>query len=349
MKTEIHMIDRSDGAASESRDGEGARSLLFIAWVPYNRRSESLAEKLDAEYCPIHILKYKKVYNVPVKYVYQTIRTVITCLRRRPDIIFVQNPPIFCPLVVYSCSKFIGARIVIDSHSAAFMSKRWRWSSPIHRFVSRRALANIVTNDHFASIVSGWGGRPFILRDIPIVFPAMNPPALAGARNIVFICTYSDDEPIDEVLGAATGLPDVHFYITGDLANMPKRLRGYEKTNVTFTGFLPEEDYVGLLQACDGVLVLTEREHTLLRGACEAVSVGRPLVISDTRLLREYFPKGAIHVENDMAAIREGIRRLFRERWRLEKEILALRDDRWVEWESKWDELMQLLDGGERK
>ncbi len=320
-----------------------SRKMIFIAWAPFNRRSETLSAKMGAEYHSIHVMKYKKVYNVPLKYFYQTWKTAAVCFRERPDIVFMQNPPIILPLTVYVCSWFLGLKFVIDSHSAAFMSWHWRWSLPIHKYLSRRAIATIVTNRHFESIVSGWGARPFILRDIPVNFPEVEKFGVNGRTNIVFICTYSEDEPVERVLEAASDHPDVHFYITGNLSNSPRNVKERGIENVTFTDFLSDSEYIGLIKACDGVLVLTDREHTLLRGACEAVSLGKPLVISDTELLREYFPRGAVHVENSRTGIGGGIRRLIEEKNRLEMEVQQLREERWNEWDTKFGELKQLV------
>jgi glycosyltransferase involved in cell wall biosynthesis len=78
--------------------------------------------------------------------------------------------------------------------------------------------------------------------------------------------------------------------------------------NVTLTGFLPTAAYGGLLSSADAVLALTTRDHTMLRGAYEAVYQGTPVIVSDWPLLREAFPAGAVHVDNTAAAIVGAIR-----------------------------------------
>ena len=56
-------------------------------------------------------------------------------------------------------------------------------------------------------------------------------------------------------------------------------------------------------------MTLTTRDHTMLRGAYEAIYQGTPVIVSDWALLRESFPEGAAHVENTAKAIVRGIQR----------------------------------------
>ena len=51
--------------------------------------------------------------------------------------------------------------------------------------------------------------------------------------------------------------------------------------NVRLTGFLPDSDYVGLILASDAVIALTTMDHTMQRGAYEAVYLGRPVITSN--------------------------------------------------------------------
>ena len=68
--------------------------------------------------------------------------------------------------------------------------------------------------------------------------------------------TFSPDEQVEEVLEAAASLPDVEFYITGDPIRAKKTFLRNHTENVKFTGFLPNEEYLGLLRAVQAVMVL---------------------------------------------------------------------------------------------
>jgi glycosyltransferase involved in cell wall biosynthesis len=88
---------------------------------------------------------------------------------------------------------------------------------------------------------------------------------------------------------------------------------------VKFTGFLPDEEYLGLLRGVQAIMVLTTNNHTMQRGACEAVSLGKPIITSDWPVLRSYFNKGTIHVDNSYHGIKEGILEMREKREFLEK------------------------------
>jgi hypothetical protein len=104
---------------------------------------------------------------------------------------------------------------------------------------------------------------------------------------------------------------------------------------------------VGLLRGVDVVIDLTTRDHTLLLGAFEAVSLGTPLIVSDWPVLRSYFSQGTIHVPNTAAGLRAGVLRAQTEATALRRDIAMLRDRLDAEWRRKLDQLEDLLCLGE--
>jgi hypothetical protein len=79
------------------------------------------------------------------------------------------------------------------------------------------------------------------------------------------------------------------------------------------------------------------------RGACEAVSLGKPIITSNWPLLESYFNKGTIHVDNSCQGIREGVLRMQHEQEKLAEEILLLQQERRVEWNETYQALLQLI------
>ena len=238
-----------------------------------------------------------------------------------------------------------GARYVINSHTAAFLSPKWRWSLKLHSFLSRHALTTIVTNNSLRDIVAGWGCDAFCARIYSRPVPTRHP--LSARRGVQCAGSerYAEDEPLDRVFEAAARLPDVSFYITGNSKRIAPKLMSVKPDNCHLTGYIPYEQYVGLMRQVDTVIDLTDRDHTLLLGAFEAVSLGTPLIISDWPILREYFSHGAVHVANTADAICEGIQQAKREHTTLRKEIALLRDELQNEWEHKHAQLELLLGG----
>ena len=316
--------------------------LTFIAWIAHNRRSQLLAQKFQMNLHLIQSLK-RFYFLAPLRYLLQSIRTLVILFRERPDVVFVQNPPIFATAIVYLYTKFSSAKFIIDSHTGALLAPWWQWSLPLHGWLSRRALTTIVTNEHLEAIVKAWNAETFIIADIPTEFPQGNEFPLAKEFNVAVINTFSPDEPVGEVLKAAALLPDVQFYITGDPIRAKKTFLQEHPKNVQFTGFLPDSDYFGLLRGVQAIVVLTTDDHTMQRGACEAVSMGKPIITSDWEILRSYFHKGTVYVNNTAAGIRDGIIDMMERQEQMEEEILLLQRERRQEWEIKEDELLALI------
>ena len=317
---------------------------LFLAWTAHNRRSQLIAKSLGIPLYLVHSLK-RRYYLAPLRYVLQTWSTLKLLWSKRPEVVFVQNPPIFAALLVYLYARLTGARYVVDSHTGALLAPWWRWSMPLHAFLSKRAVTTLVTNEYLAHQVRQWTDKVFILADIPTEFPAGRPYPLDGEFNVAVINTFSPDEPIDTVLTAAKTMPDVHFYITGDPIRAKKRYLTQHLPNVHFTGFIPDEDYFGLLRGVQGIVVLTTDNHTMQRGACEAVWLAKPIVTSDWPVLRTHFHKGTVHVDNSVGALQAGIRKLQTNLAELEAEIHLLQQERQQEWQHQSQFLRAIVAG----
>jgi glycosyltransferase involved in cell wall biosynthesis len=315
---------------------------LAIAWAPYSRMSDTFARELGGKLYCIHYLRFQSPPHAPLKYLLQAFRTWRVLFKERPAAVHVQNPPIVCGLVVYLYTRLSGARFALHYHSAAFGSA-WDWALPLQKFLARRAVANIVTNQHWADVIHTWGARALVMFDPFLDLPETEPFAVEPGFNVAFISTFAADEPVEEVLQAARGLPDVHFYITGDSRRKPAAFFANVPPNVTFTGFLdPYRHYPGLLRAVDGILVLTTRDHTLQLAGCEAVAVGKPLITSDWPYLREVFAKGTVYVGNSADSIRNGILELRQRREALAREIVTLRQESQREWKLRLVQLNQM-------
>ena len=308
---------------------------LVIAWAPYSRRSETFARELGGKLYCIHYLRFQSPIYAPLKYILQAVRTLQVLFKERPQAIHVQNPPFVCGLVVHLFCLIMGAQFVFDHHSAAF-SGAWTWALPIQRYLARRAATNIVTNQHWADIVLSWGAQPSVMVDPFLELPQGAAFDVGKKFSVGFVSTFAPDEPLDAVVKTAMLLPEIQFYITGDHRRVAEGFLESLPVNVTCTGFLPNEQYIGLLRAVDAVMVLTTRDHTLQLGGCEAISVGKPLITSDWAFLREIFSRGTVYVSNSAESIRDGVL-LMRERCtELEKEMIAYRQDCRQEWDTQF-------------
>lgn len=319
--------------------------ISFISWghPAYQSHTDLLARHLNARMHYIHYGMSGKLSQAPIRFPIQAWRTWNQLRRDRPDVVFVQNPPIFCAFIAFLYGRWSGARYVIDSHTGAFLTSRWRSLLWLHRILSNSALITIVHNDAQAEIVRRWGCSFCMLSYIPGDYAAGEYLTLRAHFNIAVICSFLGDEPIDLVFEAASHLTKVNFYFTGDSNRIDSRMLIKKPDNCYLTGYLPKDQYVGLLRGVDVIMALTTRDSTLLMGAFEAVSLGKPLIVSDWLILRDYFSRGIVYIPNTVEGICEGVRRAQHEQATLQKDILILRNQLQADWEKKFANLRHLL------
>lgn len=302
--------------------------VCFITWYPSCRRSDALAKAFGGVSHLIHYLEFKQPLYAPFKYVLQTVATWRHLRRDKPELILVAAPPVFAVLAVWCYARLFSIPYVVDAHTGVFDDPRWRWASGLSRFFSRQAVATVVTNVYLKRQVESWGARALIIGDVPVDFAGVKPSDLGPGFHAVVINTYSQDEPLDEILAAAKALPDCRFHVTGNPRHARTNLSETVPTNARLTGWLSEESYAGLLLAADVIVCLTTHNHTMQRGGYEAMALEKPLITSNWELLRETFSSGTIHVDNTAAEIARAITRVRAEQRELAAGMGSLRRER---------------------
>jgi len=319
---------------------------LFLVWAPPNQgssRSRAFARELGIEELHyVYLDTRRSRSNAPVRYAYQAVKTLRLLFQKRPEVVFVQNPPSFAVPFVYLYCALSGGVYIIDSHSDVFQRDFWNRPRWLHRFLAKKAAATIVTDEHFQARVNEWGGRSRIIRD-PITPYATAEFPTNGGFSVVVVNKYADDEPLAEVLAAAAELEDISFYVTGKKSKANPEMLAKATSNVCFTDFLPDAQYYGLLNACQVVMSLTTRDHTLQCGACEAMSLEKPVITSNWPLLQSYFHQGTVHVDNTGEDIRRGILEIKANYEAYTAGMRELRTQHREEWESNVVELTQLI------
>jgi glycosyltransferase involved in cell wall biosynthesis len=336
------MIRSGSGDRASGRRRSDLR-VTFIAWTRFDRRSDLLARHLGATMHFISVGRRGWVVDAPRRYVAQSMRTWRVLGAERPDVILVQNPPVFCVLVVFLYCRLHGAEYVIDSHTSAFLSTRWRPFLWMHRVLSASAAATLVHNDAQGMTVKAWECRYLIVPDPVGGYPEGEAATLEGQFKVAVVCTFAEDEPIGVVLKAAEALREIHFYLTGDLNVAPRNLPERCPANAHFTGFMPYEGYLSVLRGADAIVDLTTREDTLLCGAYEAVSLGKPVVVSDWPLLKRRFYRGVVHVKNTVEGVCDGLRQVMSDGGAMTIEVERLRSELESEWARSLGELNSLM------
>jgi len=107
-------------------------------------------------------------------------------------------------------------------------------------------------------------------------------------KYLVYPCSFSPDEPVEEILEAINNLKKIKVCVTGNYQRKPSILK-YKSNYVCFTGFLPRNHYENLIKNSSAIITGTKRSCTFLMSGWEAITYSKPLIISYTECLHSFF------------------------------------------------------------
>ncbi|WP_083260291.1 glycosyltransferase [Marinobacter sp. X15-166B] len=322
------------------------KEICWITWEDH-RRSKELAKALCAQYFYI-----KSTNKFVLRHLVNSIKTVKVLYIKRSSIIIVQNPSRILACLAALLKFVFGYKLVVDRHTNFRLGKRFSINPAIWFVVAcseisiKLADLTIVTNNYLKEHVEKKGGRSFILADKIPEFNSVQYPGYAfkkGRINILYICTYSNDEPYREVIECGRLLEkDCKVFITGNYNKA-----GLDKDaipgNVILTGFVNDDAYINLLNSVDIIMVLTSAEWCLVCGGYEAMSVGKPLITSNTIALREFYGTSVVITDHDPGAIKKAIEYSIGNLEMLRQKIQRLKLNKENEWQRSRKKLIRLL------
>lgn len=320
--------------------------IIVMVWAPEENRTATYARLLNAPVFYIHYLLYKRPYVAPFKYVAQALKTWLVLIQQRPKVVYVTNPPVFAPLCVFLYCKLTGTHYIMDTHSPALFSRRWGWTLPLQRFLAKHAMVNLVDQLRFKQLFESWGAKAIILEKPPknINDKTFKNISTSNKFDIAVINTFAVDEPVDIILEAARQLPEAHFYIMGDKKLAKPDDLNNAPENVTFTDYLLGEDYWNRVYSSRALMALTTYPYSLLAGAQDGATLGKPLLLSKQPALEDYFPKGAIFMENTAEGLVSGVKALMAREAELGKDITEMVEIQAKAWEQNFDTLVNMIE-----
>lgn len=323
--------------------------IAAVVWAPQEGRTERIAEYLNAQLHHIHYLRYKRPLLAPIKYIPQCLKTWSVLRKQKPEAVYVTNPPVFAALSVYIYCRFSGAKFLMDTHPPSLYGKKWSWSVPLQRALAKRAFLNITDQEKFKELFESWGAKTSILRHPPFDIPNKHLKNIdtPNMPSVTVVSTFAEDEPVDLVVEAAKQIPEVRFFILGDVALADKALIESAPENVVFTGYLLHEDYWNRLYSSSAVMVLTEWPYSLMLGAEEGMALSKPLILSKQPVLTEHYTKGTVFVEHTVEGMSAGIQTALNQEQLLSQEISELAEEKKEMWSNSIQEILSLIGGGQ--
>lgn len=315
---------------------------LYIAWIGFQRRQVSISAHLRMELFFHPIPKRTPKLTKALNYLGAAYATWCRLLVVRPRIVWVQVPqtPALWVAQLYRLLVCRDAKVIADCHNACF---RAPWANiPFGMSSVRRADYVLVHNESLRSIALEHGindEKLVVLEDPPARFKATEKdvfPCNAVKPWGLFPAGFADDEPIQELIEAAAKQPNVTFLVTGNTANLKNRdLLKLAPANLNFLGFLSREDFDLLVLTCDFVLALTKFDGIQLSVCGEAVGAGKPMLVSDTPLLKHLYPAGSEYVQPTAESIAAGVQRIIGRLEEAAAEMAAFRDTTETRWKKE--------------
>jgi glycosyltransferase involved in cell wall biosynthesis len=318
------------------------KRAIWLSWEN-QRRNRELSTALNIPL--FEFAEIDSIENPLLKYILGLTKTILVVIKTKPKIVFCQNPSIVLSLLILIFKIISDLRVVIDAHNAGLfpLGSQYKILNWLSRIIQRYADLTIVSNDKLKMQVELNRGRAFVLQD---KIPELNSNLLKnlkGKYKILFICTYADDEPFEMVFEAAKYIKkDIFIYVTGNF-NKKSINPGELPANVILTGFMPDNEYVAMLYSVDATIDLTNRENCLVCGAYESTAAGKPMILSKTRALMEYFNQGVVYVEHNIDDIANGIAEVIERRNELSLQVRDLKKIKAAEWHGKKIELEATL------
>lgn len=315
---------------------------IWITWE-HQVRNRSMAKALGCE-----LFEYNLKGSRITRYVKLTLTTLLVLRSKKPKIVFHQNPSIALTFLLIIVKKPFGFKTVMDCHNAgAFpMEGRSKVLNLIAKMLLKFSDVVITHNREVGNYVEPINQNTYILSDPLPGTPKVEDNIDYQAYGI-FSCSWSEDEPYEELFEACELLTKSHPHIkilcTGKPPESVKKNTNLPK-NIELTGFISYERYQLLLQNCLFVIALTKRNNSLNCAAYEAIAYRRPCLISDSPILKETFYKGFVYTPPKSAGIFQGISKLVDTKNNLTKQIDEMHTEYKESWNHNFEEIKQTLD-----
>jgi len=249
-------------------------NIIGIAWAKSSPRLDGLLQSLNGRSYKIGWTIKGKFFS-SLKYIFLSIRTIHLLIKTKPDIIIAQNPPIFCPLIVYIYTKIFNKKFLIDHHSLFLFREGifWRFLSVVEIKLMKKAMLNIVIHDNYRKILEKRDIKALTIFDqVPII---INDENKYDIFTVIFPLGGHPDEDIELLQELAHSLKNIQFITTGV---MHKNLN-----NIKQLGFLPYREYVKVLKKSHiGICLIKNNQWTFPHVVFEFLGANIPFLVTKT-------------------------------------------------------------------
>jgi glycosyltransferase involved in cell wall biosynthesis len=289
------------------------RTQTPIIWIDWDRhlRSRTLAPQLGAE-----LLEIRVGGSRIRRYLCSILRTRKAIRKIRPTIVIATNPSLVLGFLLLALRRWYGFVLVSDAHYLGVRAMHGhRHLQKFLDFYNSKMDLVIVTNRGQAEYLVTKGCRAYVCPDpLPRLDERAHLAVQLPPKSVFLVCSFDDDEPYQTVFSAFSRLREAGYalFVSGNFRKA--KIDPTDFPWVNFLGFVAEAEYYAYLRSCSVIMDLTTLEDCLVCGAYEALAAGKPLVISKTQALGDYFGSAAVLTDNTTEAIVESVERAYSER-----------------------------------
>jgi glycosyltransferase involved in cell wall biosynthesis len=276
--------------------------VVWIDWGEHTR-TRSLTGMLG-----IPLVEITGGHRRLARYLSASFQTLQAIVKFRPKVVIATNPSIVLGYLLLLVRGILAFRLVADAHYFGVVAPNgnaaFQWA--LDRYNQKADLV-IVTNDAHAQMLRQGGARTFVCPDPLPSLAHLGPTALIRGKSVFLVCSFDKDEPFEAAFTAFQELQslDIQLFVSGDFSKAGINPKDFGW--ISFLGYLSLQDYQRCLDSCDVVMDLTSLENCLVCGAYEALAAGKPLILSNSRALRDYFGSAVVLTENSPDAIRASV------------------------------------------
>ncbi len=292
--------------------------IIFISWCNFHPHTQQLGTALKAEifYIKNFIQSRGLIWKFFffIDYLIKSLHTLQIIIKSNPDVVIVQNPPSFAPVVVVLMNYFRKFKTISDTHNAAF-EKPWI-SLPLHKWALKQMDLVIVHNNQLYEEVKSnhkLSGVNFKVLNSRLTDFSRIDKEIQKEPYFLVISTFHADEPMDALLEGirlycSNNDTKIKFKITGNYEKKPHLYSEYSKDkNIEFLGFIDQQKYYYLLVNAYGVISLSTRDKVQQFSIMEAVSAEVPFISTDNLTNRDLFKDKMVLTENKPFNIKSAI------------------------------------------
>ncbi len=285
--------------------------MSCIAWAPFSDRLDELSAAIGGRRKNFDF-GYLPKYAAPLKYLAYSLMTLAYLADERPDVVYAQNPPPFCPLACVPYSRVTGARLIVDHHNL-WNVKGFGGSvvSPFVRAleaaVGRAADANTVPHAVWRDELASMGARRVLTVHDHVARNAFARSEelrreLTGGRGLLGVASGHQGVPLERVESearAAESVQGVTLAVTGPPSRLAPRIGALGPLrNVRFLGYLPKPRYEELKASCDFGLTVSDEPHTVNHVLFEYAAASLPTVSSRRKEIEAVFGDSLVYVDS---------------------------------------------------